>query len=57
MPKTYEPIATTRLTSDFIDISDFLNYGYIGTGVYLMYGGITGKDKTNTWNQIIHFYE
>ena len=52
-----EVSSTTRLTSDFIDISDFLNYGYIGTGVYLMYGGITGKDKTNTWNQIIHFYD
>ena len=52
--KTGESInSTTRVSTDFIDISIYSSIGYITIGAYLGYQG----NNCGTWNIILHFYD
>lgn len=51
--KTGESIdSAIRQTTSFIDISKYLEYGYVAFNRYLGYQGMIG----GSWNLIIHFY-
>ena len=45
--------STIRQSSDFIDISKYVNFKYISINRYLGYQGMSG----GTWNLILHFYD
>ena len=45
--------STSRTTCDFIDISGYIDIGYICVSIYLGYQGNT----CGTWNLIYHFYD
>ncbi len=45
--------STTRVCTNFIDISPYTSIGYISIGLYLGYQG----NGCGTWNIIFHFYD
>ena len=45
--------STERQSTDFIDISNYVNYEYIAINKYLGYQGMLG----GSWNLILHFYD